>query len=406
MAKLIDIIMPDSDQEGTELVLENWFKSVGDSVELNEPIIEINTDKVSLEVPSPAKGILREILKQPNEQVAAGEILGRLELTDSTTAADAPSAPAEPVKKAAEPDERPAATSGSAGNKLSPGVRRLLKKYGITADDLNGSGKDGRILIGDIEAYVKSGGQTVKRPEVVPAATPVYSGDMPSRMVPHNALRRNTAAHMVESMLRTAPHVTAIFDADMSAVLAHRRKTKPEFAERGVNLTLTAYFIDATVKALQAVPEVNSRWHDDALEIFQDYNIGIAAAVDGGLIVPVIHRCQQLNLFGIAQRLQEVTEKARTRKLSRQDVDKGTFTITNHGMTGSLVATPIINQPQSAILGIGKLEKRVVVVEKDGQDATMIKPMVYVTLTIDHRALDGFQANQFLNRFVESLQAW
>ena len=403
MAKLIDIIMPDSDQEGTELVLENWFKQIGDSVDIHEPIIEINTDKVSLEVPSPASGILREILKQPNETVTPGEILGRLE---STQVAAAPASQNDTLarKEIAAPAEK---TADSIGQKLSPGVRRLLKKYGITANDLRGSGKDGRILIGDIEAYVKSGGQTIRstKPAAAPSA-PSHDGSMPSRMVPHNALRRNTAAHMVDSMLRTAPHVTAIFDADMTAVLAHRRKTRPDFAERGVNLTLTAYFIDATVKALQAVPEVNSRWHDDALEIFSDYNIGIAAAVDGGLIVPVIHRCQQLNLFGLAQRLQEVTEKARTRKLGRQDVESGTFTITNHGMTGSLVATPIINQPQSAILGIGKLEKRVVVVEKDGQDATMIKPMVYVTLTIDHRALDGFQANQFLNRFVHALQEW
>ncbi len=405
MAKIIDIIMPDSDQEGTELVLENWFKQVGDRVDMHEPIIEINTDKVSLEVPSPAAGILKEILKQPNEPVEPGDVLGRLELTD--TAAASSGETTIPEKKQERATTAPATTSGNAATKLSPGVRRLLKKFGITANDIAGSGKDGRILIGDIEAYVKSGGKTVSAPpKPAPITAPAFGGDMPSRMVPHNALRRNTAAHMVESMLRTAPHVTAIFDADMSAVLAHRRRTKPAFADRDVNLTLTAYFIDATVKALQAVPEVNSRWHDDALEIFNDHNIGIAAAVDGGLIVPVIHRCQQLNLFGIAQRLQEVTEKARTRKLSRQDVEHGTFTITNHGMTGSLVATPIINQPQSAILGIGKLEKRVVVVEKDGQDATMIKPMVYVTLTIDHRALDGFQANQFLNRFVESLQEW
>ena len=402
MSKIVDIIMPDAQQEGTESVLESWFKSVGDSLEAHEPLIEINTDKVSMELPAPAAGILKEIIKQANDPVAPGDLLGRIEVMQTSTAPDALPSPMPQKSEAAA--SRPALTAHAGVNsKLSPGVRRLLKKFGITANDLNGSGKEGRILIADIEAFVKSGGKTVTKPS---AAAHAQSSNMSSRMVPHNALRRNTAAHMVQSMLQTAPHVTAIFDADMSAVMQHRAANRAEYASRGVNLTYTGYFIDATVKALQTVPEVNSRWHDDALEIFDDYNIGIAAAIDGGLIVPVMHRTQQLNLFGIAQRLQEITQKAREKKLARGDVADGTFTITNHGMSGSLVATPIINQPQSAILGIGKLEKRVVVVEKDGQDATMIKPMIYITLTIDHRALDGFQANQFLTRFVEALQEW
>jgi 2-oxoglutarate dehydrogenase E2 component (dihydrolipoamide succinyltransferase) len=211
---------------------------------------------------------------------------------------------------------------------------------------------------------------------------------------------------MVESMLKIAPHVTAVFDADMSFVINHRNKHKAEFQDKGRNLTYTAYFVKAAVQALQAVPEINSRWHDDALEIFEDYNIGIAAATDSGLIVPVIAHAQNFDLFGIAERLQDLTTRARDGKLSQKEVQNGTFTISNHGMTGSLIATPVIHQPQSAILGIGKLEKRVVVIEKNGKDTTGIKPMIYVTLTIDHRALDGFQANRFLTKFVEVLENW
>jgi 2-oxoglutarate dehydrogenase E2 component (dihydrolipoamide succinyltransferase) len=207
-------------------------------------------------------------------------------------------------------------------------------------------------------------------------------------------------------MLRTSPHVTAVFDADLSAVVAHRQAHRAAYQQRGVKLTYTAYVVAAAVQALQAVPEVNSRWHDDALEVFSDCNIGIATAVEGGLLVPVLHKAQTLDLFGIAARLQELTDKARAGQLALEELQNGTFTITNHGVSGSLIATPIINQPQSAILGVGKMEKRVVVVEVGGKDTLQISPMAYVTLTIDHRALDGFQANAFLSEFTEALESW
>ncbi|MEZ4765292.1 MAG: dihydrolipoamide acetyltransferase family protein, partial [Calditrichia bacterium] len=272
----------------------------------------------------------------------------------------------------------------------------------IRPEEIIGSGRGGRITARDVENFIEN------RAEAPKAAPPVSapSGNIPSHMVPHNALRRSTARHMVESMLNTAPHVTAVFDADLSGVVAHRAKNKAIYESKGVKLTFTAYFVHAAAQALLAVPEVNSRWHDDALEIFDECNIGVAAATDAGLIVPVLHRAEKLSLLAIAEQLQSLTEKARAGKLAKADVQNGTFTITNHGMTGSIIATPIINQPQSAILGIGKMEKRFVVVEKNGQDVPEIKPMAYVTLTIDHRALDGFQANQFLSAFVETLQSW
>ena len=208
---------------------------------------------------------------------------------------------------------------------------------------------------------------------------------------------------MVQSVA-AAPHVTSVFDADLSAVIAHRDANKAEFEKRGAKLTYTAYFVKASVDALKAVPEVNSRWHDDALEIFDDINIGVATALgSGGLIVPVIMKAQELDLFRIAERLQDLTERARNEKLDPRDVQNGTFTISNHGVSGSLIASPIIiNQPQSAILGVGKAERRVVAAGDLGSEVE-VKHMCYVTLTIDHRVLDGFQANQFLTSWVGAL---
>ena len=225
--------------------------------------------------------------------------------------------------------------------------------------------------------------------------------------MPHTPMRRRIAAHMVKSV-QTAPHVTCVFEADMSAVIAHRAKNRAGLEDQGIKLTYTAYFIKAAVTALRAVPEVNSRFHDQGLELFSDINIGIGTALgDEGLIVPVIHRAQQMTLDAIAGKLQTLTEKARKGELGQDEVSGGTFTISNHGVSGSLMASPIIiNQPQSAILGIGKLEKRVVVIETGGQDQMEIRPLCYVTLTIDHRALDAHQTNEFLSVFVSALEGW
>ena len=213
---------------------------------------------------------------------------------------------------------------------------------------------------------------------------------------------------MVESLLHTAPHVTTIFEVDLGAVLAHRAKHRADFEQRGASLTLTAYFLAACVDAIREVPEVNSRWTDDALEIHETIDIGVATAVEGkGLVVPVVRAVQSLDLFGIAQALSDLVARAREDKLTPADVRGGTFTISNHGVSGSLVATPIvINQPQSAILGVGKLEKRAVVVDANGTDAIVVRPRCYVTLTLDHRVMDGHRANRFLQVLVERLERW
>jgi 2-oxoglutarate dehydrogenase E2 component (dihydrolipoamide succinyltransferase) len=387
MADLIAITVPADQAEGTEMVVGTWLKQVGESVTQNEPLLEITTDKVTVEVAAPATGILREILKSADQPIQAGEVLGHIEVGNATVAestpARAPMATGEPAAATAE---------------LTPAVRRLLAEHGLSASEVRGTGRGGRITVQDVEAQLASR-----------AGAPAKSGPSayPSRKVPHTSMRRSIAQHMTQSVA-VAPHVTAVFEADLSAVVAHREAHRAEFEADGVKLTYTAYFVRASVAALQAVPEANSRWHDDALELFDDYNIGIATALpQGGLILPVIHRAQTLDLRATAERLQDLTQRARAGALSPSDVQHGTFSISNHGVSGSLLAAPIvIPQPQSAILGVGKLERRPVAREQGGKEVVEVRPMCYVTLTIDHRVLDGFQANAFLTRWVEEIEGW
>jgi 2-oxoglutarate dehydrogenase E2 component (dihydrolipoamide succinyltransferase) len=376
MAEWIAIAAPADQAEGTEMVVAGWLKRVGDSVTQNEPLLEISTDKVTVEIAAPVTGILREILKPADQPVEAGEVLGRIEA--GAAAAAQPTAPA---------------------SELTPAVRRLLAEHGLQASAITGTGRDGRITVQDVEARLASRAAAPARPE--------SAGSIPSRRVPHTAMRRSIAQHMAHSVA-VAPHVTSVFGADLSAIVAHREAHRAAFEADGVKLTYTAYFVRAGVAALQAVPEANSRWHDDALELFEDCNIGIATALpDGGLILPVIHRAQTLDLKATAERLQDLTQRARAGALSVKDVQHGTFSISNHGVSGSLVAAPIvIPQPQSAILGVGKLERRPVARERDGKEAVEVRPMCYVTLTIDHRVLDGYQANAFLTRWVEEIEGW
>jgi 2-oxoglutarate dehydrogenase E2 component (dihydrolipoamide succinyltransferase) len=402
MPSLIDIRMPDL-QEGTESVVAAWLKKAGDPVKIHEPLIEINTDKAITEVASPATGTLAEILVQPDQAIAPGDLLGRIQ-TDGVPVA----APATETKRIAScTASRHSTGDALASTNLSPAVRALAKQHGVDLSRVRGTGRGGRITHEDVMAFLSSTsplpvgeglGVTEKQQE---SAAPGGS-----RRVPHSQMRRRIASHMVESVLRTAPHVTAVWDVDLSAIVEHRRQNLDSFQKQGARLTYTAYFVAASVKALQAVPEVNSRWYDDALEIFEDCNIGVATALESGLVVPVIRQAQKLDLFRIARILGDQTERARRGKIDLNEIQGGTFTITNHGVSGSLIATPIINQPQSAILGIGKMEKRIQVVEVEGKDSITIKPMAYVTLTIDHRALDGYQANRFLDVWTKSIAGW
>jgi 2-oxoglutarate dehydrogenase E2 component (dihydrolipoamide succinyltransferase) len=280
-------------------------------------------------------------------------------------------------------------------------VKRLLSEHHISANDITGSGRDGRITHKDVEDFIARG--KAKPSPLKPAPPASIKGGR----IPHDAMRKSIAEHMLRSVA-IAPHVTAVFEADFSAIAAHRAKYKDAYAKAGAPLTYSAYIVRAAAEAMKVSPNVNARWHDDFLEVFEDANIGMGVALgDKGLIVPVIQRAQTLSLQETAAKLGDLTERARKNALKPADVQSGTFTISNHGVSGSLVATPIIiNQPQSAILGVGKLEKRVVVREIDGSDAIVIRPMAYVSLTIDHRVLDGHQTNAWLTRFVEILETW
>lgn len=402
MSSLIDIIVPEEQEEGSSSTLGSWLNSVGDTVTIHEPIAEIETDKVTVEVIAPADGTLAEILVEEGSDVNPGDIIGRIKSSNQTTGQEP--APSEPCAKPESEAQKPSGKrqirrkqSGS-GGQMSPAVKALIAEHQLDIDSIEGSGAGGRVTKQDVLDHLDN-------------ATPVSqagTSGIPAKFQPHDSMRKRIANHMVESLIKTAPHVTAVFEMDFTAIMAHRKQHKQSFEEQGAKLTYTAYFVAACVKAMEAVPQVNSRFHHDGLELFHDVNIGIGTALgDKGLIVPVIHKAQDLNLRGIAKRLTELTNKARNGELSAADVQKGTFTISNHGVSGSLIATPIIiNQPQSAILGVGKLQKRMVVVEENGEDKAVIKPMAYVTLSIDHRALDAFQTNAFLTTFVEVIENW
>ena len=370
----IDIRAP-VEQEGTKSVLKTWLKNVGDTVRADEPLVELETDKVAVEIAAPCDGTLAEIAVHPDDEVEPGMLLGRID-QEKTAALDKATAQSAAIAAQPAPDAEPATRAP-----LPPGIRKLLAEHGLNEGDVPMTGA--RLTREDIEAEAARRGGVTK--------------------VPHDSMRRRIAEHMVHS-LTVAPHVTAVFEADFSAISAHRSAHKSDYQAKGATLTYSSYFVWAAARAMEAAPSVNGRWFDDRIEIYKDVNIGIGTALgDKGLVVPVIARAQALSLFEIAQRLQDLTTRARANALKPEDVRGGTFSISNHGTSGSLVAAPIvINQPQAAILGVGKLENRAVV----RGDHVEIRPMAYVTLTIDHRMLDGHQTNAWLTRFVALLEGW
>ena len=430
---MIDVTAP-IEQEGTKAVVRRWLKAVGERVEMHDALVELETDKVAVEVPAPAAGVLREIVLQADEEAVPGAVLGRIEATTEAEPSqrEAPPLDGEGLGRGGVSGEAPLvidatptqpwtaaqATSGGSSQavhpikgegleretRLSPSVKRALKQHGLSPETIEGTGRAGRITRADVDkaAEIAARGHPVEGVIPVPGTSGIRSHDLP-----HDRMRLRIAENMLNSVT-IAPHVTAMFECDFSAIIAHRDKHKTAFAKQGAKLTYTAYIVAAAAEAMKVSPAINSRWHSDRLEIFDDINIGVGTALGNkGLIVPVLREVQKLNLKGIAAGLDSLIEKARAEKLGQKDVAGGTFTISNHGVSGSLFATPIIiNQPQSAILGVGKLEKRVVVREVGGQDAIQIRPMAYVSLTIDHRVVDGHQTNLWLSRFVEVLESW
>ena len=390
-----DVRVPD-EQEGTKAVVRAWLKRVGDEVAVNDPLVELETDKVTQEVPSPVAGVLSEILLQTNDDAVPGAVLGRINVDNTSAQAGAqtefPERANTPPKKAL----RAAGPLPSQGYKvgehrLSPSVKRAIVQHGIDPATLTGSGRGGRITRDDVDAVIK-GGAAVAR-----GVTP-QAGD-----IAHDRMRLKIAENMVRATSE-APHVTALFEADFSAIAAHKR----ELATRGVKLSYTAYIVKAAAEAMAVARAINGRWESDRIAVSPTIDIGVGTALgDNGLVVPVVKDAGALSLEAIGAKLDDLTARARGGKLTGGDVSGGSFTISNHGVSGSLLASPIIlHAGQAAILGVGKLEKRVVVRDVGGQDAILIRPMAYVTLTIDHRVVDGHQTNAWLSRFVAIIEGW
>ncbi|HEV2349706.1 MAG TPA: dihydrolipoyllysine-residue succinyltransferase [Terriglobia bacterium] len=424
-----NVIMPQMGESIAEGTVVKWLKKVGERVERDEPLFEISTDKVDAEIPSPAAGVLTRILVKENETVEVNTVVAELDGESATAApaaekekapapkfvpaAAAPSpAPKEVAPQMAEPRE-----SGSAppvhqeAEKIrsSPLVRRIARESNVDLARVAGTGLGGRISKKDILAYVSqspvgSGGagasRTTSGSRAPIAPRMVFTG--PTEVVPMTPMRRQIAEHMLASR-KTSAHVAAVFEVEMTKISELRVGQGAEFEKRnGLKLTYTPFFVRAAVETLKEFPLFNSSVEGTNIVYKRDFNIGVAVTIDTGLIVPVMKRAEEKNFLGIARALQDLAERARSKKLSVDDVQGGTFTITNPGSFGSLFGIPIINQPQVAILGVGGIEKRAVV----RHDAIAIRPMVYLSLSFDHRIIDGALANQFMGRLKEYLENW
>ena len=397
---MIEVRVPD-EQEGTKAIVRAWLKQIGDAVAVNDPLVELETDKVTQEVPAPSAGVLAEILLDTDDEAEPGALLARIS-TDASQVPPERRPVAEVEGHVAQASEERSSTSlrtNEVGElRLSPSVKRALSQHNIDPSRVHGTGRDGRITRDDVDrAVATSSAISVGEPAT---AQPRHfaGGD-----IPHDRMRIKIAENMVRAVSE-APHVTALFEADFSAIAAH----KAAMAAKGVKLSYTAYLIKAAAEAMSIAPAINGRWEKDRIAVSPTINVGIGTALgEKGLVVPVVKDAGTLDLEEIGRKLDDLTSRARSGNLVAADVSGGSFTISNHGVSGSLLAAPIIlHAGQAAILGVGKLEKRVVVREVNGQDAILIRPMAYVTLTIDHRVVDGHQTNAWLTRFVEVLESW
>jgi 2-oxoglutarate dehydrogenase E2 component (dihydrolipoamide succinyltransferase) len=396
---VVDVRVPD-EQEGTKAVVRAWLKQIGDAVAENDPLVELETDKVTQEVPAPAAGVLAEIVLDTDAQAVPGALLARIE-TDASPAKTG-AEEAKPVQAAAAaaaaPGPQPTSGNSDVETRLSPSVRRACLQNGIDASRIQGTGRNGRVTREDVDRAVASAA-VVSVGEPATAQPRQFSAED----IPHDRMRLTIAENMVRAVSE-APHVTALFEADFSAVAAH----KAAMATRGVKLSYTAYIVKAAAEAMAVAPAINGRWEKDRIAVSPTVDVGVGTALgEKGLVVPVVKDAGSLSLEQVGAKLDDLTRRAREGKLERSDVSGGSFTISNHGVSGSLLAAPIIlHQGQAAILGVGKLQKRVVVREIGGQDAILVRPMAYVTLTIDHRVVDGHQTNAWLSRFVEIIENW
>ena len=391
-----------------EVTVTKWLKKEGDSVNELEPLLEVNTDKVDTEIPAPASGTVLKILAEEGVPAKVGAILAFIgkpgeSLEVSSTSVKAESKVEGQKSVPSQPSTLDVRRSTDLGF-ISPVVAKIAAEHGVDLQQVQGTGLNGRITKNDILAFVGNRESGVVAPIAQPAnLQPVnvkpIEGD---QLVKHTTIRKQIAEHMVMSK-HTSPHVLTVMEADMSRVAKHRSANKETFARDGINLTFTAYFMTAIVAGLKAYPNVNSSWTDEGILVHKAINIGMATSLnEEGLIVPVIKGADNLSLLAMARAVNDLANRARSKKLQPDDVKGGTFTLTNHGISGSLFAFPVINQPQCGILGVGAMQKRVVVID----DAIAIRPMVYLSFVFDHRILDGASADWFLAKVKETLENW
>jgi len=393
-----------------EVTIIKWLKKEGDSVNELEPLLEVNTDKVDTEIPAPASGTVLKILAEEGVPAKVGAILAFIgkpgESVDSEQSPVVSDKPTTTKTETAAVQDQP-----QTGNKdlgfISPVVAKIAAEHRVNLQQVPGTGLNGRITKNDIMNFVESEKSSASQP--AQAVTPVVTSIVGDQLIKHTVIRKQIAEHMVMSK-HTSPHVLTVMEADMGRVAKHRSANKEIFARDGVNLTFTAYFMMAIVAGLKAYPTVNSSWTEEGVLIHKAINIGMATSLgEEGLIVPVIKEADNLSLLAMARVVNDLANRARSKKLQPDDVKGGTFTLTNHGISGSLFAFPVINQPQCGILGVGAMQKRVVVIPADGgtrDDAIAIRPMVYLSFVFDHRILDGASADAFLMKVKETLENW
>jgi pyruvate dehydrogenase E2 component (dihydrolipoamide acetyltransferase) len=444
----VDIVMPQMGESIFEGTITKWLKKPGDKVERDEPLFEISTDKVDAEIPSPSAGVLKEIKVGEGQTVPIQTVVGVIDAVGSAAAAPAPAAakteapaPAKAPAAAAPapaPASKPApvaapvaaapASLSSTGERIhsSPLVRRMAAEHGIDLSTVAGTGAGGRISKQDIEAVIAGGGaQTAAAPASSASAAPsrpaapgvsgaqahvaletavprekIYFGQY--EVQPMSAMRQRIAEHMVASK-RVSAHVYSVDEIDMTKVAALRAKAKDEFEKRyETKLTFMPFFVKAAVAGLRAYPTLNASLDGTIIILHKEINIGIAVALDWGLLVPVVKNADEKNLLGIQRTMNDLAERARSKKLKPEEVQEGTFSITNPGVFGGLFGLPVISQPNVGILGLGAIEKRPVVIN----DSIAIRSMCYVTLSYDHRVVDGAIAHQFLHKVKETLENW
>jgi pyruvate dehydrogenase E2 component (dihydrolipoamide acetyltransferase) len=450
---MTDVVMPQMGESIAEGTIVRWIKKVGDKVERDEPLFEISTDKVDAEIPSPIAGVLTEIRHKEGETVPVNSIVAvigaagaRAETPASAAApkADAPAPPAagqqgdgssaplsatppaaqapkaQPERAEPAPDQAPAATAAPQSSeealrqRSSPLVRRIAKEHNVDISAIQGTGMAGRVTKDDILGFISKGGATGAPPASAsgapaPAARPAPAAPAPQKpaaalagqTAPMSVMRKKIAEHMVASR-RTSAHVHSVFEINFHRVAQIREARKADYERAGAKLTYLSFILKAAVDALRAVPIVNASVDGDNIVYHKAINVGIAVALDWGLIVPVIKSADEKNLLGLSRAVADLANRARSKQLKPDEVSGGTFTITNPGVFGALFGMPIINQPQVAILGVGAVEKRPVVVD----DAIGIRPMAYLSLGYDHRIIDGAVADEFLSHIKKTLETW